>query len=387
VIGHRRLIALLSRAIERATLPPTLLFAGPSGVGKWRTAVATAQAINCLQHGGATQVQHGGATTVQHVGATTVQHVGATPVQHGGATRVQHGGATRVQHEGATPPVQHEGAVPYDACGRCRACDRIARGVHVDVIAVEPDEKASIKIDVIRDVLARTAYRPFEGRKRVVLVREADTLEPSSQNALLKSLEEPPPSTSFILTTAAPGALLPTVKSRAMTLGFGPLTPAEVASVLVRDHGRSESDARTTALLAGGSVGQALAIDADDLAILRETALLLLQETSRRTDAQGRLGVAAAVVTGPSKKERSREELATILRLSAAMLRDIEVINSRTDPAVLANPVVRNELEAIAPRFSGDRARDAFAAVDRALYAVERNAGAKVVAEWLALQM
>jgi DNA polymerase-3 subunit delta' len=240
---------------------------------------------------------------------------------------------------------------------------------------------------VIRDVLARTAYRPFEGRKRVVLVREADTLEPSSQNALLKSLEEPPPSTSFILTTAAPGALLPTVRSRAMTLGFGPLTPAEVASVLVRDHGRSESDARTTAQLAGGSVGQALALDAHGLAILRETALLLLQETSRRTDAQGRLGVAAAVVTGPSKKERSREELATILRLSAAMLRDIEVINSRADPAVLANPVVRDELEALAPRFSGDRARDAFAAVDRALYAVERNAGAKVVAEWLALQM
>jgi hypothetical protein len=172
-----------------------------------------------------------------------------------------------------------------------------------------------------------------------------------------------------------------------MTLRFLPLPPADVAAVLVRDHGRSEPDARAAAALAGGSVGQALTLDADDLSILRETALLLLRETAGRMDVQGRLAVAAAVVTGPSKKERSREELATILRMSGAMLRDIEAINSAADPRVLAHPIVHDDLQAIAPRFSGDRARSAFAAVDRALYAVERNAGSKVVAEWLALQL
>src|SRR4029079_15019964 len=103
IIGHRRLTMLLARAIERESLPPTLLFAGPSGVGKWAVARATAQAINCLE------------------------------------------------------PVKSSGDLVVDACGKCRSCDRIARGVHVDVIMLEPDDRASIKIDVVRDVLSRTS--------------------------------------------------------------------------------------------------------------------------------------------------------------------------------------------------------------------------------------
>jgi DNA polymerase-3 subunit delta' len=274
-----------------------------------------------------------------------------------------------------------------DACGVCRNCDRIARGVFVDVIAVEPDEKASIKIDVIRDVLSRTSYRPFEGKRRVVLIREAETLETASQNSLLKSLEEPPPATIFILTTAVPGALLPTVRSRCMTLRFGRLTTDEVASVLVRDYEHSEADARALAALADGSIGQALALGNTDVSLLRETAMLLLQETASRSDAQGRLQVAAAVVGGPARKERTREDLAVIFRFTASMLRDIEALNSGADPRVLANPVSAGELRGLAGRFAGDRARSAFGAVDRALYALERNAGAKVVTEWLSMQL
>ena len=175
IIGHRRLTTLIARAIERESLPPTLLFAGPSGVGKWAVARATAQAVNCLE-----------------------RVTGAD--------------------------------LAVDACGKCRACDRIARGVHVDVIMLQPDDRASIKIDPVREVLSKTGFRPFEGRLRVVLIREADTLEPASQNALLKSLEEPPPGTMFILTTAVPGALLQTVRSRCMRLRFGRLPSASGAA-------------------------------------------------------------------------------------------------------------------------------------------------------------
>jgi len=350
LVGHHRISALLSRAIARETLPPTLLFAGPSGIGKWRAALATAEALNCVE-----------------------------PLVGGESEPSDEPGLAAAP--GAPP------RLCYDACGACRACDRIARGVHVDVVAVEPDEKASIKIDVVRDVLSRTAYRPFEGRRRVVLIREADALERPAQNALLKSLEEPPPATVFILTTAVPGSLLATVRSRSMTLRFGRLTSAEVAAVLTRDHEQGEAEARAMAALADGSVGQALALGATDLATLRETALLLLQETARQSDVQARLQVAAAVVGGGPKKERPRTDLAVILRLTSSMLRDMEALNSGADLRVLANPIVADELGALAGFFAGDRARDAFGAVDRALFALERNAGTKVVTEWLATQL
>jgi DNA polymerase-3 subunit delta' len=345
LVGHRRVTLLLARAIARSTLPPTLLFTGPSGVGKWQAAIATAQALNCLE---------------------PVRSTAADP-------------AAEPDQSGAT-------AFAIDACGSCRSCERIARGLHVDVLAVVPDEKASIKIDVIRDVLARTSYRPFEGRRRVVLIREAETLEHAAQNALLKSLEEPPPATVFVLGTSVPGALLPTVRSRSMTLRFGRLPAADVAAVLVRDHGHAEAEARALATLADGSLGQALALGAADVSVLRETALLLLQQAAGRGDAQARLQVAATVV-GPPKKERPREDLAVIFRLTGSMLRDIEALNSGADPRVLANPIVADDLRAVARHYSGDRAREAFGAVDRALAALERNAGAKVVAEWLALQV
>ena len=112
-----------------------------------------------------------------------------------------------------------------------------------------------------------------------------------------------------------------------------------------------------------------------------------LTQTARRYEAQTRLQAASALF-GPSKKEeRSREEVAVILRFASSMLRDIEALNAGADQTVLANPMITNDLTALARSFSGDRARDAFGALDKALMALERNAGVKVVAEWLAVQI
>lgn len=349
IIGHRRLTTLIARAIERDSLPPTLLFAGPPGVGKWAVARATAQVVNCQ-----------------------------APSTHPRPAS---------QAPDSLRAGRLDDALAIDACGKCRACDRIARGVHVDVIGLEPDDRASIKIDVVREVLSRTSFRPFEGRKRVVLIREADSLEPASQNALLKSLEEPPPGTMFILTTAVPGALLPTVRSRCMRLRFGRLTSNEVAAALMRDHDYSDAEAREAAPLADGSLGQALALIDNDVSMFRELAIGLLRHSAGRSDTQSRVQAASALHTGGSKKERTREDVALVLRLMASMLRDLEAINAGADRAVIANPLLMGDLEPLARAYSGDRARSAFGAVDRALTALERNAGTKVVTEWLAVQM
>ncbi|MGH9173280.1 MAG: ATP-binding protein, partial [Vicinamibacterales bacterium] len=242
IVGHRGVKGLLSAAIARGSVPPTLLLAGPVGVGKHLVASATAATINCIT------------------------------------------------------PLRDIADLPIDACGRCRSCDRIARGVHVDVLVIEPDESAQIKVDVIRDMLDTTAFRPFEGRKRVVVIRHADAMQGPAQNALLKSLEEPPSTTIFMLTTAVPGVLLPTVRSRCMRLRLGRLTHGEVAEVLARDHGMSPEDARGVATLADGSVGRALQLGPGDLRPLLDMAFQLLERAANGA-AASRLQATTSIVS------------------------------------------------------------------------------------------
>jgi hypothetical protein len=149
----------------------------------------------------------------------------------------------------------------------------------------------------------------------------------------------------------------------------------------------AEREALAAAALADGRIGEALALGSSDVAVLRETALLLLRQAAVRQGTQSRLQAAAVLATGSAKKERAREDVALVLRMMASMLRDIELLNTSGDAGALANPVVADELASLSTGYAGSRARDAFIAVDRALVALDRNAGTKIVSEWLALQL
>lgn len=325
LIGHTRLTALLTRAVARESVPPTLLLAGPGGVGKWRAALAIAEALNC------------------------------------------------------------QAPVNGDACGVCRSCDRIARNMHVDVLALTADDTGKIKLDEVREAIKACSFRPFEGRRRVVLIRDADALIDQAQNALLKSLEEPPPATVFVLTSAAPDALLRTVRSRTMRLTFGRLTSGEVEHLLVRDHQREPAEARRLAGLADGSVGAALELGSSDVAETREAALQLLGAATQR-DLAGRLAVAKAVV-GEKKDERTRQEMKAVLQIASSLVRDLSLLHAGSDRRLLANGDLGDRLDRLARALPAPAARQAFATVDRALSALERNAGTKLVTEWVASEI
>ncbi|MGH9143790.1 MAG: DNA polymerase III subunit delta', partial [Vicinamibacterales bacterium] len=271
VVGHVRLIDLLSRSIAGGTLPPTLLFAGPSGVGKHLTALAVAQALNCTNIAG-------------------------------------------LKAEESS-----------DACGRCAACTRIARGVHPDVIFVAPGDSGAIKIDQVRDVIDRAQYRPFEGRRRVVVIDEADALVQPAQNALLKTLEEPTPSSVFILVTARPDMLLPTVLSRCPQLRFRPLSAADIATALMT-RGSSETEARAVAATADGSLGQALQTSAGELVESRDRAQRVLAHAAMHNDPARRIDAAKELLTKASGGVSERDQLATHLRAMAVLLRDVEAL-------------------------------------------------------------
>ena len=343
IVGHRRLLSLLARAIARDSMPPAVLMAGPAGVGKRLSAVAVAQAINCLQ-------------------PRSLAH--RSPKDEGGP-----------------------GELERDACGECASCRRIARGVHPDVIIVEPGETGSIKIEQLRDVIDRSQYRPFEGRRRVVIIDEADASGADAQSALLKTLEEPPSASVFILVSSMPDALLATVLSRCPRLRFGPLTPAEVAQVLMRDHAYSETDARAAAADAGGSIRRALEAESMDVTEAREAAQRLLQETARLNDPARRINLARDLTSGKGTPAEERNRLAVRLRSLGSLLRDIAIIATRADRGALANADLEAQLETLSAAFDAERTLRGYAAVDRALGALERNASPKVVADWLLLQL
>jgi DNA polymerase-3 subunit delta' len=268
-------------------------------------------------------------------------------------------------------------------CGACGACRRIARGIHADVLLVEPAETGSIGVDQVREAIDRAAYRPFEGRKRVVIVDEADALLPPAQNALLKTLEEPPAASVFVLVTARPDLLLPTVRSRCQQLRFGPLAPAEVADVLRREHGMPSEEAHAAAAASDGSIGRALDGGADEIVEARAAAARLLQAAASSADPRRRLDGARMLAGGAS----DRGDLARRLRALSSLLRDLAVLFSRADDRALANADLTPQLQTLLRSFDGDRALRAFAAVDRALSALERNASPKIVADWVALQI
>ncbi len=347
VIGHRRIVALLARSIARDSLPPSLIFTGPAGVGKRLVATSLAQALNCLS-------PRDGLKTVPYTDNTV---------------------GTGLQ------------AVPRDACGVCAACIRIARGVHPDVLALEPGDTGSIRIEQVREVVDRAAYRPFEGRRRVVVIDEADALVPAAQNALLKTLEEPPSMSVFVLVTARPDALLPTVRSRCPRLNFRPLSPDEIAFALVA-RGQTETAARAVAAAADGSLGRALEASADDFVQAREVAGQVLTRAASTTDPRRRIEGAKELLANTGGGGASdRAQVTVHLRAMASLLRDLALLAARADAGRLANPDVRPALDRLTQTYQGDRGIRAFTAVDQAIVALERNVGVKTVADWLVLEL
>jgi len=143
-------------------------------------------------------------------------------------------------------------------CGRCVTCLKIERGTHPDVQLVErANAKTDISIEQVRAMQPRLALRPLEGRTRVVIIDDAAELNEFAQDALLKTLEEPPPHAVLLLITLTPAALRETIRSRLQPLAFRFVPTAEIAAALTA---RKVKDADGLARSAGGRPGLALRI-------------------------------------------------------------------------------------------------------------------------------
>lgn len=213
ILGHAEQIARLQSAVTNDRLASAYLFAGPEGIGKFRVAVTLAQALLCEVRGARCEVDPGPQT-----------------------------------------PDLAPRTSDQDPCGRCPICSRIAAGTHPDVLLIAP-EKTEIKVDQVRAMRERMQFHPLEGAMKVVIVDQAEAMHATAANACLKILEEPPTATLFLLVSAQPHRLLPTIRSRCQTIIFQPLPTATVVRMLIRDRQLTHDEAAGIASIAEGSPG------------------------------------------------------------------------------------------------------------------------------------
>ena len=261
LLGHDSEIAHLQDALARDRLHHAYLFEGPSGVGKHTVALWLAMAANC-------------------------------------------------EADDTARP-----------CGTCGTCTRIGMGNHPDVMVLEPDPtkaKANISVAQVREVIRTAGFHRFDARKRVVIIDPAEAMQPAAANALLKTLEEPPAGTHFVLVASHATALLPTIVSRCQRVRFAPVPEAPLVAWLT---GRGVEAPEALARLSQGCPGAAIALAEggwDDRRALRDGLLTVLGG-----DLQGIFDFSEALTKGGRATWAPR--LDTVLEIFEELLRDVVV--------------------------------------------------------------
>ncbi len=165
-------------------------------------------------------------------------------------------------------------------CGQCSSCKRIASGNHPDIIYSELDSgTGALKIEEIRSVTSKIALKPYEARYRIAILRDFDHARPQAQDALLKTLEEPPPQALLILLAPSTESLLPTITSRSQVIHLRPLPTEVIHNVLINDKNVPEDQADLLARLSGGRMGWVMKALAEPSMLDQRTEALNLLES------------------------------------------------------------------------------------------------------------
>lgn len=260
LIGHAATTDYLKKIIAEENFPHAVIFAGVEGIGKRLTAEICAAALLCEN--------------------------------------------------------PHDG----EPCGTCESCHLVAARTHPDFYVVEAEATKTarnIKIGQIRDMQAEASLRPINSARRVVIIDGAELMNNAAANCLLKTIEEPPSQTIFILLTANRSSLLMTIRSRCMTINFDKLKATEIRDALI-SRGVEGSEAERLSVIAGGSFGRALMLQESGGEQLRETALDVTEKISRAELASEEIFKFGAQVA-----EWSRDKFADFLIHVQKILRDV----------------------------------------------------------------
>ncbi len=258
VIGQDRAVRILSGMLDNNRIASSYLFAGPAGVGKKFTALQFIKAINCLENKNDSLIM---------------------------------------------------------ACDICNSCKKTDSQLHPDVRIINPDEGV-IKIDRIRELAEFLSFTPSEGNRKIIVVDDADRMNPNAGNAFLKILEEPPLDSTIILISSKAETLLDTILSRCIKINFGAL-PIKASKIIVKNKGVSFSDDQID--ISMGSVGRLLS---EDLFSKREKAFTLFKNMLYHKKIE---------------QWSSREEMSEWFDMTLSFLRDMGAIKISNTRQLLIN--------------------------------------------------
>ncbi len=353
-IGNQGAVDLVRGMMARDRLPHALLFSGPAGVGKYTLAQMFAKTIHCLD-----EPKHSASDfcgECRNCRSIALADDRRTAVEEAEEEREK-----RTKRPREIPLVIQN---------------------HADVTLLAPNGPLRLfQIEQARHLREALTFVPSSGRQKVFILPEVERMDSAASNALLKSLEEPPQYALLLLTTASEASLLPTIRSRCVTVGLGPVPRLKVVQFLERaQRGGNERERELRAALSGGSPGAALRMDLDRYLRLRESLLALLQAGVRKRDF-------AELFRQTQKLSREKERLENLLEVLYSLFQDILHIETKADGEPLRNADRPKGLFEIARALGPEGVQAAAPALGNLERNLRRNVSMQIALEAFAVQL
>ena len=273
IIGQKAIIEHLYNALRTGSISHAYILSGDAGSGRKTIASIFAAALQCedLQEEETEEPDQPAIGTAAAGGKTSAGAIGTAAAGGKAAAGTARHPAPRIRKRKLLEP-----------CGRCLSCIQAQSGNQPDIITVSHEKPNSIGVGEIRRMRADLQIKPYSNARKVYIVPDAEKLTVPAQNALLKTLEEPPEYAVIILIANGLSAFLPTILSRCVVLQTRAVEEAQIARFLQREKELPEDQAMILARFAGGNPGQALLLTDDkEFLELRDKTVDFLAHLSR----------------------------------------------------------------------------------------------------------
>ena len=338
LIGNDYIKEVLRRLLVSQRVPNALLFVGQEGIGKKRFALELAKSVVCQN------------------------------------------------------PKNSEAC---DECASCRRSDKFAFpksddrdafkkvifSEHPDIGLVIPYNK-NILVDAIRETETQANFRPYEAKARFFIIDDADKMNDSASNALLKTLEEPPAVSHLFLVSSRPDALLPTIRSRCQTLRFAPISTQETEHYLINNKKIAPDDAALLAKLSNGRLGSAIESDLEKFKVNRAAMLKVLESILIETDRAALLRIGEEM-----NDAKNKDVYETRLDILQTLIHDVWAMRNASDTKILVNIDLLNDLKNFSDRADSRKLSGWLSEIELLREQLAFNLNRKIAADALFMQM